>query len=216
MELTDAIRKEIDKGLVPKGARVGDMFPISTGDHIRITGVFDNDKINYTLVGGPIQAKETVDKALRTKGVSSEIISKNVNKVFTNVNKVNTNVFTVDSKKELNKEVIMADDLVTRNELIKRDIDAMKKELESEIAVGRNVDLEIKGKVQELDSKVCVGEECYARIEKKQDDMLKFLTDQLKSLSEPRFVCKKCHSSSIRKGDKACPVCGDAVGVVWV
>lgn len=111
----------------------------------------------------------------------------------------------------------MVDDagLVTRAELMKRDMDGMKKELEAKIAASREVDLEIKGKVQQLDDKVCKGEECYTRIERKQDDMLKILEDRFKSLSEPRFVCRKCNASSIRKGDKACSVCGDSVDVVW-
>lgn len=118
---------------------------------------------------------------------------------------------------KLEEDKNMADDagLVTRAELMKRDMDGMKKELEAKIAASREVDLELKGRVQQLDDKVCKGEECYTRIERKQDDMLKILEDRFKSLSEPRFVCRKCNASSIRKGDKACSVCGDSVDVVW-
>lgn len=108
------------------------------------------------------------------------------------------------------------DGLVTRAELMKRDMDTMKKDLESKIAANKEVDLEIKGKIQELDKKQCVGDECIVRMEKKQDEMFKAFADQLKALAEPRFVCKNCHSSSIRKGDKLCPTCGDAVIVDWV
>lgn len=116
-----------------------------------------------------------------------------------------------------NEEEIMAEEsgLVTRAELMKRDMNEMKKELEAKIAAGREADLETKGKVQQLDGKVCKGEECYARIERKQDEMFKVLEEKFKSLSEPKFICRKCHASSIRKGDKACSVCGDAVDVVW-
>jgi regulator of replication initiation timing len=108
------------------------------------------------------------------------------------------------------------DGLVTRAELMKRDMDTMKKDLESKIAANKEVDLEIKGKIQELDKKQCVGDECLVRMEKKQDEMFKAFADQLKALAEPRFVCKNCHSSSIRKGDTRCPTCGDAVIVDWV
>jgi hypothetical protein len=66
VELTDAIRKEIDKGLIPTGAKVGDTFPVSTGDHIRITGVLGNNRVNYTLVDGPIIAKK-VEKKIEKK-----------------------------------------------------------------------------------------------------------------------------------------------------
>lgn len=120
-------------------------------------------------------------------------------------------------KPKSKEKEIMAEEsgLVTQAQLMRRDMDGMKKELEAKIATGREVDQEIKGKVLELDGKVCKGEECYARIEKKQDDMLKILEDRFKILSEPRFICRKCHASSIRKGDKACSVCGDAVDVVW-
>lgn len=120
-------------------------------------------------------------------------------------------------KSKSNEEKNMAEEsgLVTRTELMKRDMNEMKKELESKIATGREVDLEIKGKVQQLDDKVCKGEECYTRIEKKQDEMFKVLEDRFKSLAEPRFVCRKCHASSIKKGDKACAMCGDTVDVVW-
>lgn len=118
-------------------------------------------------------------------------------------------------KPKSKEKEIMVEDFVTKDELRKRDMDGIRKELESKIAAGREVDLEIKGKVQQLDDKVCKGEECYTRIERKQDDMLKILEDRFKSLAEPRFVCRKCNASSIRKGDKACSVCGDAVDVVW-
>jgi len=118
------------------------------------------------------------------------------------------------SKEDIN--MVGEEGLVTRNELMRRDMETMRKELDSKIAAGREVDLEIKGKVQELDKKQCVGDECIARIEKKQDEMFKGFAEAIKALAEPRFVCKNCHSSSIRKGDKVCPTCGDTVVVDWV
>lgn len=116
------------------------------------------------------------------------------------------------------KDINMVGDegLVTRNELMKRDMDTMRKELEAKIAANKEVDLEIKGKVQKLDEKQCVGDECIARMEKKQDEMFKGFAEAIKALAEPRFVCKNCHSSSIKKGDKVCPMCGDPVVVDWV
>lgn len=119
------------------------------------------------------------------------------------------------NKFKLTEENMAEDGLVTRNELIKRDIDTMRKEIESEISDVRDADLETKSKVQELDTKQCADGKCMLDMQKKQDEMFKVLQEGLKSLAEPRFVCNKCHSSSIRKGDKACPVCGDAVSVVW-
>lgn len=122
----------------------------------------------------------------------------------------------IRNKKKEDSIMAGEDGLVTRAELMKRDMDAMKKDLQKEIAANREVDLEIKGKVQELDKKQCVGDECRVRMETKQDEMFKIFADQLKSLAEPKFVCKNCHSASIKKGDKVCPICGDAVVVDWV
>ena len=119
-------------------------------------------------------------------------------------------------KAKIKEEVNMADEPVTRTELMKRDMETMRKDLESKIAVNREVDMEIKGKFQELDKKQCVGDECIARMEKKQDEMFKGFAEAIKNLAEPKFVCKNCHSASIKKGDKVCSVCGADIVVDWV
>lgn len=136
----------------------------------------------------------------------------------------------------------MADE-VTKLDLLKRDIEQRDKEIGNKVQgvekvaeglgnkvkdvekVVGEVDTVVKdveraagelgGKYRDLDSRVCKGEECYTRIEKKQDEAFKDIQERLKALSEPRFVCKKCHASSIIKGDKVCPVCGDPINVVW-
>lgn len=73
-ELTDAIRKEVDKGLVPRSAKVGDTFQLSTGDYIRITEILDNNRVNYTLLDGPIRTKK-VEKKLEVQKLPSNTIS---------------------------------------------------------------------------------------------------------------------------------------------
>jgi hypothetical protein len=157
------------------------------------------------VIHNQIKAEEAAQKAAEAE----EVAKKAKKEAEEAAKKVQLN------KIKLTEENMAEDGLVTRNELIKRDIDAMRKEIESEISDVREADQETKGKVKELDDKQCADGKCMLDMQKKQDEMFKILQEGLKSLAEPRFVCNKCHSSSIRKGDKACPVCGDAVSVVW-
>jgi rubrerythrin len=123
---------------------------------------------------------------------------------------------------KLKEENNMVEDFVTKDELRKRDMETLRKELEAQIKAREDVDMDIKGKVQavdskvqDLDKKVCSGEQCYTRIEQNQIQMFKDLEQRLNKLDDPKFVCINCHSASIHKGDKSCPVCGAEVNVAW-
>ena len=82
VELTDSLKREVNR-IIPKGAKVGDMFQLSTGDHVRVMGVLSDGNFNYTLFEGPIRVK-TVEKKVETQKLpytmhSNTITTSNIN-----------------------------------------------------------------------------------------------------------------------------------------
>lgn len=84
-KLTDAVKAEVRK-IVPINAKVGEMFSVSTGDHVRIMEVSDDGKINYTLFDGPIvdgnktKVEKKVEKKLEVQKLpSNTLTTSNIN-----------------------------------------------------------------------------------------------------------------------------------------
>jgi|CXWL01.1.fsa_nt_gi hypothetical protein len=78
VELTDSLRREINR-IIPRGAKVGDMFLVSTGDHVRVMEVFPEGNFNYTLFEGPIRIKKVEKKVETQKLPSNTITTSNIN-----------------------------------------------------------------------------------------------------------------------------------------
>ena len=53
-KITDAIKVEISKKL-PDDVKIGDLIPLSTGDHVRIEELHPDGRYGYKFIEGPIK-----------------------------------------------------------------------------------------------------------------------------------------------------------------
>ncbi len=113
----------------------------------------------------------------------------------------------INSKEIQEAEKNMADDSVTKFDLLKKDVETFNEQTKNKLAEREKENVELGLKVQELDKKVCVGEECNQRIEKTQTEQFKEFMDRLKALEEPAYLCPECGKGIIRRGMKTCPFC---------
>ncbi len=84
-KITDAIKAEIRK-ILPDDVKIGDLLPLSTGDHARIEELHPDGRYAFVIIDGPIKAKRqtqtipsntitTSDVNLSTSGTSGIDIS---------------------------------------------------------------------------------------------------------------------------------------------
>lgn len=116
---------------------------------------------------------------------------------------------SVTKNEAKDKEKNMAE--VTELTLLKRDIDAQNEKVLGKVQNLEDKDKAIAADMKALDSKICTTDECRQEQEKNQTQKYNDLSDRLKKLEGPQYVCQKCGIGILRQGEKACPHCGSKV-----
>lgn len=179
--------------------KVGDKIKLSNGGEIEFLEKYSDEKVKETNRRGAY--------GYRPPDMAEAIVVENRN------------------KKKMEEQKIMADETVTKYDLLRRDVEHTKEELGKKIeereetdeemgeklAEHEKTDKEIQARLKQLDEKQCKGEECYTRIEKQQADILKMLEEKMQRLDSPLYVCSNCGIGTMRKGDPQCPHCGAKV-----